>query len=45
MREGETEREKMKRILVVFCVPVMIIADLDNLFCHPSFGFLIYYEY
>ena len=45
MREEETEREKMKRILVVFCVPVMIIADLDNLFCHPSFGFLIYYEY
>ena len=43
--EGAGEREKMKRLLVVFCVPVMIIADLDNLFCHPSFGFLIYYEY
>lgn len=42
---GEREREKMKRMWVIFCVPVMIIADLDNLFCHPSFGFLIYYEY
>lgn len=45
MREEETERERMKRMFVVFCVSVMTVADLDNLFCHPSSGFLIYYEY